>query len=166
MLVHISGNAELRLGFAVPGIEVLIFDRPIHELTVLRPHLEIVRYEAQARAEPMRRAAGDAIVGACERPRTLLDQIGLFRVGPITEAPLWADTQYCRPAGVHYVRITQAVRAKNLGRVGALRHLGGCRIESPHICVEVRRNTGTCFEDADVLATLPQFMRNQRAGKA
>src|SRR5262249_6217035 len=88
LLVHIRGNAELLLSFLVPGIQVLIFDWPIHELTVLRLHLEIVRHKPQARAQPMRRAARNAIVGASERSRTLLNQIGLFGASPIAEPTL------------------------------------------------------------------------------
>src|SRR5262249_45108109 len=92
LLVDIRGNAELLLGFAIPGIEVPILDRPIRQLTVLRLHLEIVWYEPEAGTEPMRRASGDAIVGAGERPRTRLDQIGLFRIGPIAEPALRVET--------------------------------------------------------------------------
>ena len=77
LLLDIRGNADLPLGFAIPGIQVRILDRPIHELDrTIDLHLEIVRHKPQASAEPMRRASGDAIVGAGERPRALLNQIG------------------------------------------------------------------------------------------
>ena len=170
LLVYVRGNAELPLGFAVPEIEVLILDRPVDQLTVLRLHLEIVRHKPQARAEPMRRASGDAIVSACERPRPLLDQIGLLRIGPVAELALGAETQHRRATRIHLIRIAQAsfgaVPTKNLGRVGTFRNLGGGRIEAAHILVDVRGNTLARLEDDDVFAAFAEFVCNQRAGKA
>src|SRR5215475_9428352 len=118
----------------------------------------------------MRCASGDAIVGACERPRTLLDQISLLRIGPVAEFTLGAETQHRRATHIHFVWIAQAAlrvaRIKNLRCVGTFRNLGGGRIEPAHILVDVRGNTLACLEDDDPSPTFTELVSNQRAGKA
>ena len=79
LIFDIRGHTQLCLGFAVPIDQVIIAYRPVDELrnglAVERLHLEIARQESQASAEPVRRAAGDAIVSASERQRPGLNQI-------------------------------------------------------------------------------------------
>ncbi len=90
LLIHISGNTELSLR---PGIKCAQFLRgdvfwPIRKrevrrvLAIARFHGEIARHKSQGRSEPMRRAAGDAIVGAGEGSRPLLNEITLFGILP------------------------------------------------------------------------------------
>src|SRR5262249_40797903 len=97
-------HAELLFGLAVPTIQIVVADRPVHKLRhgwVIRFHPEIGRHEPQAGSEPMGCAAGDAIIGAGEWPRAFLNEIALVLVGPVAEASLGAKTHHRRPPGIH-----------------------------------------------------------------
>src|SRR6476646_5895481 len=148
LLLLIGRDAKLLFGFTVILIEIVVTDRPIHKLRhgwIIRLHLEIRLNEPQARSEPMRRSAGHAIVGAGEWPWALLNQVALFRIGPVAErgglrVALRAKTDRGRPTGIHPARIYWfVVFIDNRGGIRRLRHLDlGC-IKPLHIVVDVGR---------------------------
>src|SRR5262249_2920903 len=107
----------------------------------------------------MRRAAGDAIVGAAERPWALLNQVALFRILPVAHARN-------RPTGFHRAGTAQIpVRVKNRWRIGTLRHLRRGRTEALHVIVDDGRNSRTRLQDDDPTA-FAQRLCNQRTGEA
>jgi hypothetical protein len=100
--------AEFHLGVAVEALQTAVIDfaRPIDELAVCRFHLEIVRDEPEAGAEPVRGSTGDTIIVAGERARAGLDEIALLWVGPVAEAAAFGPKRQHRgAAGVHGGRV-------------------------------------------------------------
>ena len=169
LLFHIRRDPEFLFSLAVPRIQIVVADRPIHELRhgwVIGFHLEIGWHEPQAGSEPMGRPAGDAIIGAGEWPRAFLNEIALFWVRPVAKASLGEKTHHRRPSGIHRAGILELmVGIKNFGRVMTLRHLRGGHVEPLHVVIDVGRNPVAGFEDDNLFSGFAQFMCNQRAGK-
>ena len=73
LVCAVRRDAHRPLGAAVPLLEVVVRERPVHRHAVARLHAEVVRHEARRGAEPVeRRAAERAEVGGRERLRSLL----------------------------------------------------------------------------------------------
>ena len=71
LIGDVGGDAERGLGLAVPGLEVVVGQRPVDADAVARAQREVLRQHPQRDAEPVqRRAAGAARVGrpVCLRP--------------------------------------------------------------------------------------------------
>ena len=171
-----SRHAEFGFRLFVPFVQVVVADRPVDELrnglAVKRLHLEVVRHEPQAGPEPVRCSAGGAVVGAAERERPFLNEIGLFRIGPVAEFAFagfgfGTESHHGGPAGSHLAGIAQLAALENCRCIRTLRHLGGRRVEAAHVVVEVGIGLETFagLEDDDLLVVHPQFVRDQRAGK-
>ena len=172
LVAHVRRHAEFALRLAVPTIQVLVADRPVHKLAVAALHLEVVDAESQRSAEPMSAgAAGDALVGAGEGLIAVLlslHQIALLRVLPfVRRKRQHGGTAGVDRAGVGKLAQQRAVfRRKQRRCVRALRHLEGGGKEPLHIGVDVGRNFRPGLEDHHLLAARCQVLCDQCTGDA
>ena len=164
VLVGLVGrHADLVLGAAVPDLQLVVAEWPVDEAAIDGLHLEVVRHEAKAGAEPMPRGAGaDAVIGAAEGERALLDQIGLLGVLPI----VGVERQHRRPAGIPGAGVGQRVAARrreDFRRVGNLRHLAGGKEKALEESVDIGRHFGAGLDDQNALALEAELLGDQRA---
>ena len=86
-------------------------------------------------------AAIDALIGAAEGERTVLNQITLLWISPVAGAALWAEAEHGRASRIYCRWIRQLGGVKQFWRIRTLGHLFGRPEETIHIAVDIRRQT-------------------------